>query len=81
MDYFIFSDYVYSLETVHNKHPGGSYIISNIKGREIDRFLFGMEPLEKIYQNMKPVSHSKWAMNIAGAPIAKMKRHNPYIGM
>ena len=45
-DYFIFSDFVYNLKPLFTSHPGGSYIAYHLRGREVDRFLYGMEPLE-----------------------------------
>ena len=79
-DYCVFSDYVYSLEGLYNTHPGGHQIIANIRTREVDRFIYGMESLE-IASNVPRYSHTRWAMNLAGKPIARFERINPYSGM
>ncbi len=44
-DHFIFADYVYKLAPLLVSHPGGYQIIDKIRGREVDRFIYGMEPL------------------------------------
>ena len=79
-DYCVFSDYVYSLERVYNTHPGGYQIIASIRTREIDRFIYGGESLETA-SNVPRFSHTRWAMDLAGKPIAKFDRINPYSGM
>jgi hypothetical protein len=38
----IFADYVYDIETLRGLHPGRQQVIEMVKGREIDRFLYGM---------------------------------------
>ena len=40
-NYFVFADYVYSLSEILHSHPGGFQIIEGIRGREVDRFLYG----------------------------------------
>ena len=79
-NYCVFNDYVYSLNEVYSNHPGGYQIISNVRGREIDRFIYGMEGIE-VLEGKPKFSHSRWAMNLAGEPIAKFDRVNPYAGM
>lgn len=44
-DYFIFADKIYDLKNVITNHPGGFEVINHIRGREVDRFLLGSEPL------------------------------------
>lgn len=41
-DYFIFADYVYRLSPLLTSHPGGFRIINKVRGREVDRFLYGI---------------------------------------
>ena len=79
-DYCVFSDYVYTLEGLYNTHPGGYQIIANIRTREVDRLIYGMESLE-IASSVPRFSHTRWAMNLAGKPIARFDRINPYSGM
>ena len=80
-NYFVFADYVYSLSEILHSHPGGFQIIDGIRGREVDRFLYGGEPLERLADEHKRVEHSRWALNLAGPPLAKFDRYNPYPGM
>ena len=80
-NYCLFSDYVYRLDKVYNTHPGGYQIVKNIRGREIDRFIYGGEPLEILGESVPRFSHTRWAMSLAGPPIAKFSRVNPYLGM
>ena len=40
-DYFIFADKVYDLHKILANHPGGYDVIKKIKGREVDRFIYG----------------------------------------
>lgn len=43
--FFIFGNYVYNISSILSMHPGGWKIINEIKGREVDRFLFGVDPI------------------------------------
>ena len=79
-NYFIFADYVYSVDNVLGNHPGGWQIIEGIKGREVDRFIYGMEPLEK-YDNVTRISHTAKSMVLAGEPLAKLSIPSPYQGI
>ena len=45
-NFFIFGDYVYQLDPVIAGHPGGMKIAQLAKGKEVDRYLFGVEPIE-----------------------------------
>ena len=41
-NYIIFADYVYDAKELEETHPGGYKVIRLIKGREVDRFIYGM---------------------------------------
>lgn len=47
-DYFIFADRIYDIKRVITNHPGGFEVINAIRGREVDRFLYGSEALEAV---------------------------------
>lgn len=70
-DYFIFADYLYKLTPLLTAHPGGFQIINRARGREVDRFIYGMEPLEML-SPMPSVSHSAKSIELAGTPIARI---------
>jgi hypothetical protein len=40
-NYFIFADKVYNLDTVISNHPGGYELINHVRGREVDRYIYG----------------------------------------
>ncbi len=40
-----------------------------------------MEPLEILGESVPRFSHTRWSMHLAGEPIAKVQRVNPYEGM
>ena len=44
-NYFIFANYVYSLSSILSDHPGGWQIIEAVRTREVDRFIYGVDPL------------------------------------
>jgi hypothetical protein len=50
---------------VITNHPGGYELIRNIRGREVDRFLYGSEPLESV-EKMRLHSHSASSIDLAG---------------
>ena len=79
-DYFVFSDLVYDLKPLFGNHPGGSYLVHRLRGREVDRFMYGMEPLE-LEPEAPRNSHGKWALNLAGPPIAIFERPSYFRGM
>lgn len=41
-NYVIFGNYVYDARELEKNHPGGFKVIEDVKGREVDRFLYGM---------------------------------------
>lgn len=47
-NYFIFADKIYNISNVITNHPGGYELIHSIRGREVDRFLYGSEPIETV---------------------------------
>ena len=55
-------------------------MIDQIRGREVDRFLYGMEPLETV-EKIRPPAHSLGSIELAGDPLAKIERLNPYSNM
>ena len=61
-------------------HPGGYELIKNIKGREVDRYIYGSEPLEAV-EKMYLHAHSSNFMKLAGDPIAVFNSIPPYQNM
>lgn len=45
-NYIIFADYVYDAKELEETHPGGHKVIKLMKGREVDRFIYGMYSAE-----------------------------------
>jgi len=41
-DIVIFGNYIFSLANMRYDHPGGILIILGVRGREVDRYLYGM---------------------------------------
>jgi hypothetical protein len=74
--YFIFANYVYDLTHILGVHPGGWAIIENIRTREVDRFIYGVDPIE-LY-NVPRISHSINSINLAGRPLAALKIPQTY---
>lgn len=67
-NYFIFANYVYSISNIIGSHPGGWNIIEAVRAREVDRFLYGVDPIEKY--DVPKISHSFNSINLAGPPLA-----------
>jgi hypothetical protein len=67
-NYFIFANYVYSISPILGAHPGGWNIIEAVRTREVDRFLYGVDPIEKY--DVPRISHSLNSINLAGSPLA-----------
>lgn len=40
--YIIFANYVYESKELEETHPGGYKVIQLMRGREVDRFIYGM---------------------------------------
>jgi hypothetical protein len=70
-NYFIFSNYVYDAKGLTEEHPGGHKVIELMKGREVDRFIYGMYAPE-LYPDLPVWSHSALSMQLAGSPVAKL---------
>ena len=70
-NYFIFYNYVFELDKVLTAHPGGVKIIQHAKGREVDRYLYGVEPMVGI-PDVDPYIHSSHSINLAGEPLARI---------
>ena len=51
-----------------------------MKGREVDRFIYGMYSVE-LYPELAPFSHSSNAMQKIGNPIAKLVTPSTYSGI
>lgn len=64
---------MYSLSNVLVNHPGGSKVIECVRGREVDRFLYGCETVDE-YPDTKAYSHSLRSIQLAGDPIALIKQ-------
>lgn len=79
-DYFIFSDKVYDLHNVMSNHPGGYELIKNIRGRDVDRFIYGSEPLEAV-DKMFLHRHTAGCMKLAGQPVAEFATTLPFNNM
>lgn len=79
-NYFIFADKVYDIDKVITSHPGGYELINNIRGREVDRFLYGSEPLETV-DFKKLHSHTSNSIKLAGDPIAVLSSVSPFANM
>ena len=50
-EYVVFADHVYDISPLETLHPAGYQIVEVVKGREIDRFIYGMyaaEPLPEV---------------------------------
>jgi hypothetical protein len=79
-NYFIFSDRIYSLDKIITSHPGGFYVIDQIRARVIDRYIYGSEPLEAPGP-MKIHCHSASCMAMVGDPIGILYSIVPYLNM
>ena len=56
---------MYDIHNVLASHPGGYELIKNIKGREVDRYIYGSEPLEAV-KKMYLHGHTSNSMKLAG---------------
>ena len=79
-DFLIFADYVYDARGFEKEHPGGFKVIELVKGREVDRFIYGMYSVE-LYPELAPISHSADSMQKIGLPIAKLVCPPTYSGI
>jgi hypothetical protein len=79
-DYFIFADKVYDINKLITNHPGGFDVINHARGREVDRFLYGSEPIDSVGKT-KIHSHSASSIRLANAPIGILYNVSPYLNM
>jgi hypothetical protein len=54
-------------------------VIQLVRGREVDRFVYGMYSAE-LYPELPPHSHSAFALQLVGSPIAKLVTPPTYVG-
>ena len=79
-NYVVFGDYVWDLNRKLWVHPGGNRLIKLVRGREIDRFIYGMYT-EETTTNLNPVEHSKNSMMAPGNPLFRISQTPVYKGM
>ena len=53
-----------------NNHPGGWEIMKHAQGREVDRFLYGVQPIQ-VLNDIPAHSHTVSSLSLLGDPIAK----------
>lgn len=69
--YIIFANYVYEMQPLSRHHPVGYQVIKTVKGRSVDRFLYGMYTSEKT--PILPIhSHSLKSLALLDPPIARL---------
>ena len=64
---------------MERQHPGGHRVIQLVKGREVDRFIYGMYSAE-LYPELAAYSHSMYSLELVGNPIAKLITPPTYAG-
>lgn len=71
---------MYSIEPIVNTHPGGCMIIHYIKGRDIDRFIYGTQWVEGGLRldTKLTYSHSEDFLKKVGKPMAKINIEQHY---
>lgn len=67
---FIFNDFVYGIPG-KDFHPGGRKITELSRGREIDRFIYGMFHME-MYPTLMPFEHPKQSMQTVYQPLGML---------
>ena len=75
----IFANHIYDAKGLEENHPGGYRVIQLVKGREVDRFIYGMYSAE-LYPELKAYSHSISSLQLVGNPIAKIVTPPTYSG-
>ena len=78
-NYVIFASHIYDAKGLEENHPGGYRVIQLVKGREVDRFIYGMYSAE-LYPELKAYSHSDNCLQLVGNPIAKIVIPSTYSG-
>ncbi len=76
----IFNDFVYDISDFSGRHPGGEKLISLVKKREINRFMYGSYSAE-LTPTVKPWKHSRDAMRLVGPPAAQILRSSSMQGL
>lgn len=71
MNYFIFDNSVYNIERLLTTHPGGFTLIDKVRGREVDRFIYGGEFLEE-HSNDAAHEHSTQSLKLAEDLLARI---------
>lgn len=61
-------------------HPGGFEIVKNIRGREIDRYIYGSEVLES-FEKMPVHHHTASSIRLAGEPIGILANTPSFMNM
>jgi hypothetical protein len=69
--YIIFANYVYELQPLSHLHPVGYQVLKTVRGRSVDRFLYGMYTSEKT-PSLPIHSHSLKSLALLQPPVAKL---------
>ena len=67
---FLYNDMIYAIPEP-DFHPGGRKVIEEIRGREVDRFMYGSMFTES-HPNQPAFDHPKQSMEIVGPPLAAL---------
>lgn len=68
------------MSSVITNHPGGYELINSVRGREVDRFIYGSEAVESV-EKMRVHSHSAASIAMAGPPIGFLASTCPFNNM
>ena len=74
--YIVFDDWVYLLED--GFHPGGQLLIDKVRYREVDRYLYGMYPIED-YRGSPQHTHSSNSINVLAKKIGRLPTNQVYV--
>jgi len=66
-----FANYVFSLEPLLRFHPIGYQIVNTIKGRDLDRYMYGMYTSERV-PIVPTNSHTFKSLDLLGDPVGKL---------
>ena len=70
LNLFLYNDMIYAIPEP-DFHPGGRKVIEEIRGREVDRFMYGSMFTES-HPNQSAFDHPKQSMEIVGPPLAAL---------
>lgn len=73
--YIVFNDFVFLL--IDGFHPGGQTLIDKVINREVDRYLYGMYPIEDFIDSPQH-THSSASIKALGAPIGRVPNNKLY---